>query len=203
MGRIEEMRSLTEHLVQAHKDRTEALEPLAAETASQLAGFHADRAEMAAEQRERLREALEPLAPETASQLAGFHAARAEMAAEQRERLMEGRRQLASETAAMSEELHEETLGVAEAWRQMAAPITRERLGGGEKQRPARSHTDDLTAIQGIGPTTQKRLLTGGIRTFSQLAKASPERVKKIIGPGSRAGVKEWIARAGALAGTG
>ncbi|NTW01072.1 MAG: hypothetical protein HGA19_07130 [Oscillochloris sp.] len=42
---------------------------------------------------------------------------------------------------------------------------------------------DDLTLINGIGPVYAKRLFDAGIATFDQLAAASPEKVRSVIGP--------------------
>ncbi len=41
---------------------------------------------------------------------------------------------------------------------------------------------DDLTAIRGIGIATQNRLYRAGIKSYGQLARATPEDVRKILG---------------------
>ncbi len=60
---------------------------------------------------------------------------------------------------------------------------------------------DDLTAIRGIGITTQDRLNRAGITTYAQLAEATPKQVREALGESSRgASVEEWISRARELA---
>ncbi len=41
---------------------------------------------------------------------------------------------------------------------------------------------DDLTAIRGIGTATQNRLHAAGIKSYVQLARASPEEVRMKVG---------------------
>lgn len=63
------------------------------------------------------------------------------------------------------------------------------------------SSTDDLTVIRGIGITTQDRLYRAGIKSFSQLAKSSPEKIREILGSSVRgAELETWITDAAALA---
>ena len=60
---------------------------------------------------------------------------------------------------------------------------------------------DDLTAIRGIGMATQKRLITAGIKSYTQLARAAPEDVRRALGDPRRvAKVEEWIRQARELA---
>lgn len=59
---------------------------------------------------------------------------------------------------------------------------------------------DDLSAIQGIGPTYAMRLNDSGITTFSQLAEADPESLVEITGV-SRWDPEDWKAQARDLAG--
>ncbi len=60
---------------------------------------------------------------------------------------------------------------------------------------------DDLTAIRGIGITTQNRLNAAGILTYAQLANASPEAVRETLGAAGRsAKVQDWIKQARKLA---
>ena len=60
---------------------------------------------------------------------------------------------------------------------------------------------DDLTAIRGIGITTQNRLNAAGILTYAQLANASPEAVRETLGAAGRgAKVQDWIKQARRLA---
>jgi predicted flap endonuclease-1-like 5' DNA nuclease len=73
-------------------------------------------------------------------------------------------------------------------WR-CAVPSEPARHGSG-----AGASRDDLTAIRGIGIATQDRLYRAGIRSFSQLAQASPERLREILGSLARgARVETWI----------
>lgn len=60
--------------------------------------------------------------------------------------------------------------------------------------------SDDLTVIRGIGATTQDRLYRAGIKSFSQLAEAPPEKIQAIVGKMARgATVETWIAQAADL----
>lgn len=63
------------------------------------------------------------------------------------------------------------------------------------------SAADDLKLIVGIGPVYERRLQAAGIRTFSDLQKASPQRLLDIVQatPGL-ADTEDWIKQAGALA---
>lgn len=65
------------------------------------------------------------------------------------------------------------------------------------KERPPESDetsADDLTAIRGIGPATEKRLNDVGIRSYAQMARATPQELRKAL-DASRRGVKveKWI----------
>ena len=81
-------------------------------------------------------------------------------------------------------------------------PRRRERAP--EKAEPSQSaatSSDDLTTIRGIGIATQNRLYVAGITSYGQLARATPEEVRKILGElGPAAKVEEWIAQARELA---
>jgi len=62
---------------------------------------------------------------------------------------------------------------------------------------PDESSSDDLTAIRGIGIATQNRLYRAGIKSYGQLARATPEDVREIFGKSAGgASVKKWIAEA-------
>lgn len=64
---------------------------------------------------------------------------------------------------------------------------------------PRPSEPDDLTEVTGIGPVFNRKLMEGGISTFSALAGASVERVTELTGVAeSRA--RDWIEQAHALA---
>ena len=69
---------------------------------------------------------------------------------------------------------------------------------------PDESSSDDLTAIRGIGIATQNRLYRAGIKSYGQLARATPEDVRKILGKfAGGADVEKWIAQAKQLANEG
>ena len=66
---------------------------------------------------------------------------------------------------------------------------------------PDESSSDDLTAIRGIGIATQNRLYKAGIKSYGQLARATPEEVREILGKfAGGADVEDWIAQAKQLA---
>ncbi|MGA9176769.1 MAG: hypothetical protein WBZ05_05955 [Desulfobacterales bacterium] len=53
---------------------------------------------------------------------------------------------------------------------------------------------DDLTDIAGIGPARQGQLNKAGYYTFAQLAKSTPEKLRKILkGSARSANVENWI----------
>jgi len=57
--------------------------------------------------------------------------------------------------------------------------------------------SDDLSAIMGIGIVIQDRLNRSGIRTYAQLAQATPENLEAILGSrvtGPK--INDWIAEA-------
>ncbi len=69
---------------------------------------------------------------------------------------------------------------------------------------PDESSSDDLTAIRGIGIATENRLYRAGIKSYGQLARASPEDVRKILGKfAGGVSVEKWIAQAKQLANEG
>ncbi len=66
---------------------------------------------------------------------------------------------------------------------------------------PDESSSDHLTAIRGIGIATENRLYSAGIKSYGQLARATPEDVRKILGKfAGGASVEKWIAQAKQLA---
>ncbi len=66
---------------------------------------------------------------------------------------------------------------------------------------PDESSSDHLTTIRGIGIATQNRLYKAGIKSYGQLARATPEDVRKILGKlAGGATVEDWIAQARNLA---
>ncbi len=69
---------------------------------------------------------------------------------------------------------------------------------------PDESSSDHLAAIRGIGIATQNRLNRAGIKSYGQLARATPEDVRKILGKfAGGADVEDWIAQAKQLANEG
>lgn len=221
MGRADNMRDLTENMLLAQGRRVEEVANVREETSRELSGFHAAHAEMAAEQREGLAEAHARLASDTQTFLGETHRATRAMADEQREHLREdrarlasdtddlrkrraeSRSELASETEAMLGTLHEETAETAAVWQEAARALRRGHSGDRPaNMSPAPTSSGDLTAIRGIGTGTRDRLRAGGIHSFSQLARASRDRVAEIIGPTSaaRAKIEDWIAQARQLA---
>ncbi len=69
---------------------------------------------------------------------------------------------------------------------------------------PDESSSSHLTTIRGIGIATQNRLYRAGIKSYGQLARATPEDVRKILGKlAGGATVEDWIAQAKQLANEG
>ncbi len=63
------------------------------------------------------------------------------------------------------------------------------------------SEADDLTRINGIGPTYAKRLKDAGISTFAGLSSESPEELRLITkATGKSADAESWIVQASNLA---
>ncbi len=80
--------------------------------------------------------------------------------------------------------------------RTLFGPVSQERPSQEVEENP-----DDLTTIRGIGITTQNRLNASGIRTFAQLAAASPDDLRETFGSRVTEGkIKHWIADARKLA---
>jgi predicted flap endonuclease-1-like 5' DNA nuclease len=63
------------------------------------------------------------------------------------------------------------------------------------------AETDDLTAINGIGPTYARRLSEAGINTFDRLAALSPEQLREITRASGQGDPAGWIVEAESLAG--
>ena len=82
---------------------------------------------------------------------------------------------------------------------------TRERTAEeAEADEPPQVSPDDLTVIHGIGIATENRLYRAGIKSYGQLARATPEDVRKILGKfAGGASVEKWIAQAKQLANEG
>ena len=82
-------------------------------------------------------------------------------------------------------------------------PPPGKREGAAEKAEPSGADEiplDDLSVIRGIGIAIQNRLYAAGIKSYAQLAQASPERVRRILGKlASGAAIEDWIAQAAEL----
>jgi predicted flap endonuclease-1-like 5' DNA nuclease len=61
-----------------------------------------------------------------------------------------------------------------------------------------RSHPDEFTTIKGIGPVYQRKLRDLGIGSFDQLAKADPDRVRRMldIKKWQRVDIESWVEQA-------
>lgn len=74
-----------------------------------------------------------------------------------------------------------------------------ERLGAIKEE--VQRDPDDLTKINGIGPTFAKRLTEAGLDSFAKLAAASPAQVKEAAKLADwQADPKDWIAAAQMMA---
>jgi len=71
-------------------------------------------------------------------------------------------------------------------------------------QHYAKTHRDDLTAINGVGNTLQRKLRDAGYETYAQLARANIEHLREALGikPWQKADPQDWIDEARALAHT-
>lgn len=94
--------------------------------------------------------------------------------------------------AAVAWAMRERFVSIA-APREPEPPSFRVVTPASEPPRPAQ--LDDLTEVNGIGPVFARRLMEGGVSTFSLLAEASASRVAELTGvPESRA--TDWIEQA-------
>jgi len=64
---------------------------------------------------------------------------------------------------------------------------------------PQTAEVDDLTQIDGIGPTFAKRLTEAGFTTFALLAELSPEEAREITHVTVQSDPADWIAEAQSL----
>jgi predicted flap endonuclease-1-like 5' DNA nuclease len=62
------------------------------------------------------------------------------------------------------------------------------------------AEVDDLTQIDGIGPTFASRLYAAEVNTFTQLAALSPEQIREITLVTVQGDPADWIAEAKTLA---
>ena len=75
-------------------------------------------------------------------------------------------------------------------------PVTKEPVASTEAT-PALNKADDLTKIDGIGPTYSQRLKNAGITTFAALAQKTPDELRSAAkAPGKSADTEYWIAQA-------
>ncbi len=91
-------------------------------------------------------------------------------------------------------------------WRRPAPGPERQERAAEEVEagEPPEVSPDDLTAIRGIGIATQDRLYRAGIKSYGQLARATPEDVQEILGKfAGGASIEKWIAEAKQLANEG
>ncbi len=92
-------------------------------------------------------------------------------------------------------------------WLGRPAPGPERRVRAAEEAEagePPEVSPDDLAAIRRIGMATQDRLYRAGIKSYGQLAQASPEEVREILGKfAGGASVEKWIAEAKQLANEG
>ena len=69
------------------------------------------------------------------------------------------------------------------------------------KEQAGENSSDDFTVIRGIRTVAQNRLYRSGIKSFAELACASPEELRSALGALARgAKVEEWISEARKLA---
>ncbi len=61
-----------------------------------------------------------------------------------------------------------------------------------------RTHPDDLTAIKGVGKVYQRKLRDLGFSSFEQLAKADPDRLRRLLDVKNwqRVDIENWIEQA-------
>ena len=88
-------------------------------------------------------------------------------------------------------------------WRRVVCRFSLRRHSPRQRRSKRNDHYpfDDLAAIRGIGIATENRLYRAGIKSYDQLARATPEDVRKILGKlAGGASVEDWIAQARNLA---
>ncbi|MEM6797850.1 MAG: helix-hairpin-helix domain-containing protein [Acidobacteriota bacterium] len=154
----------------------------------------------AAEQERRVLE-VESLRAEVRQHLTDSRAKLDREASQLRSRLDAFTTGLRSEVEQLRVDMQQDLAGARAAWRGRASG------GGGAAPSPAASapataasagqRVDDLTEIPGIGPGMQERLHGAGIVSFAQLASASIQEVRGVLGELNRlANVDDWIREA-------
>lgn len=76
------------------------------------------------------------------------------------------------------------------------APVKEAPAAPEPKAKTAAAKADDLTEINGIGPTFAKRLAEAGVTTFAALAASTPEHLHEVTHATAVAKPEEWIAQA-------
>ncbi len=71
-----------------------------------------------------------------------------------------------------------------------AAP-KKEETKAAPKAAAKKSEGDDLTKIEGVGPAIMKAMAEGGLTTFAEVAKSTPEAIKEILSSNSRLAGKD------------
>ena len=80
------------------------------------------------------------------------------------------------------------------------APKVTEEIERRTKGTAAKKVGDDLTQINGVGPTYAKRLKDAGITTFAAISECSPEELRSVTkATGKTADTESWIAQAADL----
>ena len=162
-----------------------------------------------------LKEFVSELAEDVSDMQSGFRKAHAKMAAKtkgERERFLSELGQslnvLRQEIAGFRREFAVDIAGARRTWfGHFPAGTVAAETEKTETPHAAEAATedevipDDLTEIAGIGQARQGQLNEAGYYTFAQLAKSTPEKLRKILGGSARsANVENWIEDARDLA---
>jgi predicted flap endonuclease-1-like 5' DNA nuclease len=195
------------------EQRVHELAALRADTATQLHEYRSRREEQATALRDQLTNAVTQIHEETQTALTRATMARRAMATSQARRLQAQVAELRTKVHGILHEYQQEwvlisdqqivTTAVASAAPLEATSPPAEPVMEAKPASKAGAR-DDLTIIWGIGPAIQQRLYSAGITTFSQLAKRSPEEVRRSLGDGGRVNhsyIDQWIDQARDLAG--
>jgi len=176
---------------------------LKADVSDMQQGFRNDRAEMARKLIGDLGTFVLGLKADVSGMQQGFHHDHAEMARKLRNDLGTFASNLNKTVAGLRQEFASDIEGAHQAWFGQAPRerTTREKPeheeAQGEPEKVEEVHPDDLTEIQGIGPSRQKILNEAGLYTFAQFAKSTPEDIKRALGEMSKlVDVEKWIEQA-------